>query len=124
MTKKRTWETSEMGRRTMPVKVCNTAKKSCKCKDKVAVSKEVLEDWRITRNELLDEINDLKGLLNLRDSRIKDLEAKWMEQDDIINDMFDDMVEISDKLSWAKLWRNVSIAFNILFIILLILWLC
>ena len=50
-------------------------------------------------NELLDEIDDLKGLLNLRDSRIKDLEAEWMEQDDIINDMFDDTVEISDKLS-------------------------
>ena len=120
MTKKRTWETSEMGRKTMPVKVCNTAKKSCKCKDKVAVSKESLDDWRITKNELLKELEEARDVLLIRQNKIKELEAKWMEQDDIINDMFDDMVEISDKLSWVKLWRNISIAINILLIILLV----
>ena len=76
MTKKRTWETSEMGRRTMPVKVCNTAKESCKCKDKVTVSKEALEDWRISRNELLKELEDAKMVLRMRKDKIDELEAK------------------------------------------------
>lgn len=122
MTKKRTWETSEMGRRTMPVKVCNTAKESCKCKDKVTVSKEVLEDWRISRNELLKELEEAKAVLRMRKDKIDELETKYLEQDNIIKDMFDDMVEISDKVYWYKLWRNVSIAFNVIFIILLVLF--
>ena len=122
MTKKRTWETSEMGRRTMPVKVCNTAKESCKCKDKVTVSKEVLEDWRISRNELLKELEDAKMVLRMRKDKIDELESKYLEQDNIIKDMFDDMVELSDKVYWYKLWRNVSIAFNVIFIILLVLF--
>ena len=122
MTKKRTWETSEMGRRTMPVKVCNTAKESCKCKDKVTVSKEALEDWRISRNELLKELEDTKMHLRAKQSKLEELEIRYVEQDNIIKDMFDDMVELSDKVSWYKLWRNVSIAFNIIFIILLVLF--
>ena len=122
MTKKRTWETSEMGRRTMPVKVCNTAKESCKCKDKVTVSKEALEDWRISRNELLKELEDAKMVLRMRQDKIDELETKYLEQDNIIKDMFDDMVELSDKVYWYKLWRNVSIAFNVIFIILLVLF--
>ena len=122
MTKKRTWETSEMGRRTMPVKVCNTVKESCKCKDKVTVSKEALEDWRISRNELLKELEDAKAVLRMRKDKIDELETKYLEQDNIIKDMFDDMVELSDKAYWYKLWRNVSIAFNVIFIILLVLF--
>ena len=122
MTKKRTWETSEMGRRTMPVKVCNTAKESCKCKDKVTVSKEALEDWRISRNELLKELEEAKAVLRMRKDKIDELETKYLEQDNIIKDMFDDMVELSDKVYWYKLWRNVSIAFNVIFIILLVLF--
>ena len=122
MTKKRTWETSEMGRRTMPVKVCNTAKESCKCKDKVTVSKEALEDWRISRNELLKELEEAKEVLRMRKDKIDELETKYLEQDNIIKDMFDDMVELSDKVYWYKLWRNVSIAFNVIFIILLVLF--
>lgn len=122
MTKKRTWETSEMGRRTMPVKVCNTAKESCKCKDKVTVSKEALEDWRISRNELLKELEEAKMVLKMRKDKIDELETKYLEQDNIIKDMFDDMVELSDKVYWYKLWRNVSIAFNVIFIILLVLF--
>ena len=122
MTKKRTWETSEMGRRTMPVKVCNTAKESCKCKDKVTVSKEALEDWRISRNELLKELEEAKAVLRMRQDKIDELETRYLEQDNIIKDMFDDMVELSDKVYWYKLWRNVSIAFNIIFIILLVLF--
>ena len=122
MTKKRTWETSKMGRRTMPVKVCNTAKESCKCKDKVTVSKEALEDWRISRNELLKELEEAKMVLRMRKDKIDELETKYLEQDNIIKDMFDDMVELSDKVYWYKLWRNVSIAFNVIFIILLVLF--
>ena len=124
MTKKRTWEQNEQRvawKVTKPTKVCV---KNCECKDKIEVSKKALEDWRLTINELTKELEDARAVLDMRKTKIDNLDAKLLEQDNIIKDMFDDMVEISDKAYWYKLWRNISIAFNILFIILLILWLC
>lgn len=116
MTKKRTWEQNEQ--KVAAKKPCG---KKCECK-KVLVSKESLEDWRISRNELLKELEEAKAVLKMRKDKIDELEMRYLEQDNIIKDMFDDMVELSDKVSWYKLWRNVSIAFNIIFIILLVLF--
>ena len=57
----------------------------------------------------------------MKKARIADLELKVHEQDNIINDMFDDLVEYSDKISWIKLSRNIAIAIDVILIILLIL---
>jgi len=116
MTKKRTWEQNEQ--RVASKKPCG---RKCEC-TKVVVSKEALEDWRISRNELLKELEDTKMHLRAKQSKLEELEIRYVEQDNIIKDMFDDMVELSDKAYWYKLWRNVSIAFNIIFIILLVLF--
>lgn len=116
MAKKRTWEQNEQ-------KV--TSKKPCwrKCEcAKVVISKESLENWRIPRNELLKELEEAKEVLKMKENKINELEAKYLEQDNIIKDMFDDMVESSDKMYWYKLWRNISIAFNIILVVLLALF--
>jgi hypothetical protein len=49
------------------------------------------------------------------------LELKVEEQDNIIKDTFDSLIELSDKVDWYKLGRNISIAVNVVLIILLIL---
>ena len=116
MTKKRTWEQNEQ--RVAAKKSCG---RKCEC-TKVVVSKEALEDWRISRNELLKELDEAKMHLRAKQTKLEELEIRYVEQDNIIKDMFDDMVELSDKAYWYKLWRNVSIAFNIIFIILLVLF--
>lgn len=122
MVKKRDWKQNEQNvAAKKPVKVCSKTWQPCEHKEKIAVSKEALDDGRITRNELVKELTEVKDLLALKRARITDLELKINEQDNIINDMFDDLVEYSDKLSGVKLSRNISIAFNVVLIILLIL---
>lgn len=124
MTKKRTWEQNEQrvaAKKITPIKVCSKTGKPCEHKEKVTVTKEALEDGRITRNELLQLVSDLEWKLKLKDARIADLELRWQEQDNIINDMFDDLVEWSDKADWYRMWRNISIIINIILIILLVL---
>lgn len=114
MVKKRTWWNDDKA-------IVKKEKKSCSWDCKIAISKEALDDWRITKNELVKELTELKDLLALKRSRIADLELKIEEQDNIINDMFDDMIDLSDKADWYKLGRNISMAFNVIFIILLLL---
>lgn len=123
MTKKRTWEQNEQrvaAKKITPVKVCAKTGKPCEHKKKIEVSKEALDDWRISKNELLKELEEARDLLVLKRNKILELEAKWKEQDNIINDMFDDLVEASDKADWYRMWRNISIIVNIVLIILLI----
>lgn len=120
-TKKRTWEQNEQRvawKVTKPTKACV---KDYKCKDKVEVSREALVDWRITINELTKELEDARIVLDMRKTEINNLNAKISEQDNIINDTFDSMIELSDKIDWYKLGRNISIAVNVILIILLIL---
>lgn len=118
MTKKRTWEQNEQ--RVAAKKVCAKTGKECKHEQKIAVTKSALEDGRITRNELIEVVSNLESQLKLKNLRIADLELKWKEQDNIISDMFDDLVESSDKVDWYRMWRNISIIINIILIILLI----
>ena len=120
-TKKRTWEQNEQKvawKATKPTKACV---KDCKCKDKVEVSREALVDWRITINELTKELEDARIVLDMRKTEINNLNAKISEQDNIINDTFDSMIELSDKIDWYRLGRNISIAVNVILIVWLIL---
>jgi len=122
MVKKRDWKQNEQNvAAKKPVKVCAKTWQPCEHKEKIAVSKEALEDGRITRNELIKELTEVKDLLVLKKARIADLELKVHEQDNIINDMFDDLVEYSDTISGIKLSRNIAIAIDVILIILLIL---
>lgn len=114
-TKKRTWEQKDGVKKVTPVKVCNNCEKK-----KIEISQEALEDGRITRNELVKEVSDLRAQLKSAKNENYDLKLKWREQDDIINDMFDDLVDYSADLENARMIRNVSIAINIILIILLI----
>lgn len=120
MAKKRTWDANER-------KVCS---KDCKVKqvatkeEKVAISKDALEDWRITRNELAKEVCECN-------SKIKDLECQLYtkqkfvkEQDEIISDMFDDLVDTRNELEWVKLERNISLIVNVILIIALVFCIC
>ena len=114
MAKKRTWGNDDKA-------IVKKEKKHCSWDCKIAISKEALDDWRITKNELIKELTEVKDLLALKRARIADLELKIEEQDNIINDTFDSMIELSDKIDWYKLGRNISIAVNVILIVLLIL---
>lgn len=114
MAKKRTWGNDDKA-------IVKKAKKHCSWDCKITISKEALDDWRITKNELIKELTEVKDLLVLKRARIADLELKIEEQDHIINDTFDSLIELSDKVDWYKLGRNISIAVNVILIILLIL---
>jgi len=121
MTKKRTWEQNEQRvawKATKPTKVCAN---DCKCKDKVEVSREAIADWRLTINELTKELEEARTVLDMRKAEITNLNAKLLEQDNIIKDMFDDMVELSDKISWYKFSRNMAIIIDVILIVLLVL---
>ena len=114
MAKKRVWWNNDKA-------IVKKEKKHCLWDCKIAISKEALDDWRITKNELVKELTEVKDLLVLKRARIADLELKVEEQEHIINDTFDSMIELSDKIDWYKLGRNISIAVNVVLIILLIL---
>ena len=114
MAKKRVWWSNDKT-------VVKKEKKSCSWDCKIAISKEALDDWRITKNELVKELTEVKDLLVLKRARIADLELKIEEQDNIIKDTFDSLIELSDKIDWYKLGRNISIAVNVVLIILSIL---
>lgn len=116
MAKKRTWEQTER-------KVgCD---KSCKVKQvaekKIEISKEVLDDWRITKNELVWELNEYQKKVDELKNELYTKQNFIKEQDAIISDMFDDLVDTRSELYWVKFDRNISIAINIVLVVALII---
>lgn len=102
-TKKRSWESKEPKCSKKCKEVCDE-RVCCKNEsvvntwEKILISKESLEDWRITRNELIMQVT---------------------EQQNIIDDLYEDVVELAVDLDDARFVRNISIAINIVLVVLL-----
>lgn len=106
-TKKRNWDSKEPA---CPKKCKEKCDESTCCKEtkaaetkkpeKILVSKESLEDGRISRNELIMEITELNNT---------------------VDTLFEDLVDASFELDNAKMVRNISIIINVWLIVLLFL---
>lgn len=100
MTKKRSWDSKDPIQKAKCNKSCKEMCDEKECTKKVSVSKESLEDWRITRNELIMEV---------------------AERDNIIDDLYENVIDLSLALDNAKFIRNLSLIINVGLIVLLFL---
>lgn len=97
-TKKRSWDSKEPA---CPKKCkekcdestcCKESKVETKKPEKILVTKESLEDGRISRNELIMEITELNNT---------------------VDTLFEDLIDTAVELDNVKMMRNISIIINI-----------